>query len=128
MWQSSNPALNNKSAFSDVYDKDMFAAKANVTTLSGVVNKTMILVAITVAAGAFGYSLLESMPSILWISGIASFGICLGFYFLLAGKPALSPIIAPIYAIVEGCCSPRERNSFARRAPSKPSSSRSPAR
>ena len=102
MWQSSNPALNNKSAFSEVYDKDMFAAKANVTTVAGVVNKTLLLVAITVAAGGFGYSLLQSMPSILWISSIAAFIICLGFYFLLAGKPQLSPVVAPIFAVVEG--------------------------
>ena len=102
MWQSSNPALNNNSAFSQIYDKDMFAAKANVTTVAGVVNKTSLLVAITVAAGGCGYALLQSMPSILWISSIASFVICLGFYFLLAGKPQLSPIVAPIYAIVEG--------------------------
>ena len=102
MWQSSNPALNSKSAFSEVYEKDMFAAKADVTTVAGVVNKTLLLVAITVAAGGFGYSLLQSMPSILWISSIAAFIICLGFYFLLAGKPQLSPVVAPIYAIVEG--------------------------
>ena len=102
MWQSSNPALNNNSAFSQIYDKDMFAAKANVTTVAGVVNKTSLLVVITVAAGGCGYALLQSMPSILWISSIASFVICLGFYFLLAGKPQLSPIVAPIYAIVEG--------------------------
>ncbi len=35
MWQSSNPALNNKSAFGNVYGKDMFAEKANVTTVAG---------------------------------------------------------------------------------------------
>lgn len=101
--QSSNPALTNKDAFSEVYGKNMFAAeKSNVTTLSGVVNKTGILVAIAVAGGALGYWLVATMPSIVFISSIAGFVLCLGFGWLLCGKPQLSPVVAPIYAIVEG--------------------------
>ena len=101
-FQSSNPALNNKNAFSEVYGKNMFADKANVTTMSGVINKTALLIAIAVASGAGGYALVQSMPSILYISAGASFIIVLGFYFLLAGKPQLAPIVAPIFAVVEG--------------------------
>ncbi len=102
MFQSSNPALKNDNAFSQVYGKKMFADQADVTTISGVINKTAILIAIAVAAGAGGYTLVQSMPSILMISAGAAFIIVLGFYFLLAGKPQLAPIVAPIFAIVEG--------------------------
>jgi uncharacterized YccA/Bax inhibitor family protein len=107
MWQSSNPILkNNNDAFSQYYGKNMFAAggaaQANVTTMSGVVSKTTVLVAITTICGVLGYSLFANHPQLLLISGIASLIIGLGIAFLLAGKPALSPIIAPIYAVVEG--------------------------
>lgn len=76
-FQSSNPALSNKNAFSEVYGKKMFADQANVTTMAGVINKTAILIAIAVASGAGGYMLVQSMPSILMISAGASFIIVL---------------------------------------------------
>jgi uncharacterized YccA/Bax inhibitor family protein len=102
MWSSSNPVLANDDAFEKYYGSTMAAAKPGVATLSGVINKTAILVLIAVTAGAAGYMLLPTTPSILWISAIAAFVLCLGFGFLLAGKPQLSPVIAPIYAVVEG--------------------------
>lgn len=105
MWNSSNPILNREDTFSQVYGRDMFAsqqARSDVTTLQGVVNKTAILVGIAVVAGSIGYSLFQSSPQVLWISGIASLVLCLGLSFFLVGKPKLSPIVAPIYAGVEG--------------------------
>ncbi len=101
MLNSSNPALTSADAFEQAYGH-MTGARTDVTTLSGVVNKTAILLVIAIAAGAGGYSLLQSMPSILWISAIAAFVICLGMGFILGGKPQLSPYLAPVYAIVEG--------------------------
>jgi uncharacterized YccA/Bax inhibitor family protein len=100
--ETSNPALKNEDAFSQFYGKEMFASKPDVTTLQGVVNKTAILVGVAIASGSIGYALLPSTPSILWMSSIAAFVICIGLGFLLAGRPQLSPIFAPIYAIVEG--------------------------
>jgi len=111
MWNSSNPMLTRQDTFNEVYGKGMnsvagtggaIAARPNVTTMQGVLNKTTLLVGLTVIAGGFGYSISATMPSILWMSAIAGFVICLGMCFLLAGKPQLSPIVGPIYAIVEG--------------------------
>ena len=107
MWQSSNPILaNNDDAFSQYYGNKSFLAgaeaKANVTTLQGVVNKTAILVGIAVACGAIGYGAFANYPQVLWISGIASLVICLGIGLVLRGKPSLAPIYAPIYAVTEG--------------------------
>ena len=65
-------------------------------------NKSGLLVLIAVAAGAGGYALVGAMPSILWISCIAAFIVSLGVYFVIHGKPSLAPVLAPLYAIVEG--------------------------
>jgi uncharacterized YccA/Bax inhibitor family protein len=100
MWQSSNPALRNDDVFNEVYGRT--AERADVISLKGVVNKTAMLIAVAVAAGVGGYSLVSAMPSLLWISCIAGFIVTLGVYFVIHGKPALSPILAPVYAIVEG--------------------------
>ncbi|MHC4419626.1 MAG: Bax inhibitor-1/YccA family membrane protein, partial [Planctomycetota bacterium] len=98
MWQSSNPALRNDNAFNEVYGR--FAERADTITLQGVVNRTGLLVLIAVAAGGGGYALVGTMPSILWISCIAAFIVSLGVYFVIHGKPALAPVLAPLYAIV----------------------------
>lgn len=96
--QSSNPALTNEDTFRHFYD----AERADVVTVQGVVNKTGFLALLAVAAGAAGYSLVVRVPSLLWISWLASFGLCIGFFFIMRGNPAKARIIAPIYAIVEG--------------------------
>jgi len=101
-WQSSNPVLANDDAFERYYGKSAVEAQPKVATIQGVVNKTMLLVLIAVASGGAGYALLPTTPSIMWISAIAAFVICLGFGFLLAGKPQLSAVMAPIYAVAEG--------------------------
>lgn len=103
MWQSSNPVLNSNDSFNQVYGKNMFAAeRANVTTIPGVVNKTAILTAIAVGAGAVGYSIVLTNFSILLISSLASFVLCMGGFFILRGRPQAAPVIAPIYAIAQG--------------------------
>jgi uncharacterized YccA/Bax inhibitor family protein len=102
MWQSSNPVLTNKDAFAEFYGKDMFATKADVTTLQGVINKTALLVGIAVASGAVGYGVFAKFPQIMWISAIASLVVCLGVAWKLCKQPALSKVLAPIYAVVEG--------------------------
>ncbi len=103
MLQSSNPVLSNDDVFGEVYGKrGMFNEAADVTTVQGVVNKTLLLVTIAVVAGAGGYALLNVFPGIVWIACIASVVIALGFFFFLKGRPQLSPVVAPIYAIVEG--------------------------
>ena len=102
MWDSSNPALNNNDAFGQFYGREMFATRPTVATLQGVVNKTAILVGIAVIAGSLGYWAVGVNTSVMWISAIASLLITLGIYFVIAGKPQLSPFLAPGYAVVEG--------------------------
>jgi uncharacterized YccA/Bax inhibitor family protein len=103
MWQSSNPTLTQQDAFNQYYGKEMFAQpRADIATLSGVVNKTGLLVLIAIVSGGGGYALFDHFPPILWVGAIVSFLICLGIGFVLAGRPQLSPVISPIYAIVEG--------------------------
>jgi uncharacterized YccA/Bax inhibitor family protein len=100
MLQSTNPALRNDNLFNDVYGR--LAGQESTITLQGVVNKTGVLVLLAVGAGAGGYALAGAMPSAVWISAITAFIVSLGVYFVIAGKPALSPYVAPVYAIVEG--------------------------
>jgi uncharacterized YccA/Bax inhibitor family protein len=99
MLTSSNPMLANDDAFRDYYGAE---ARPDVATYSGVINKTGLLVTIAVIAGGVGYSLLHKMPSLIWISAIAAFVICLGMCFVVRGKPQLAKVLGPIYAIVEG--------------------------
>ncbi|MGI9014642.1 MAG: Bax inhibitor-1/YccA family protein [Phycisphaerales bacterium] len=108
--QSSNPALNvaenqsrNPYAYQEPGTAQVTTAPIeNVTTLSGVVNKTAILIGIAVAAGAVGYALVLRFPQLMWISAIAAFVLVLGFGFVLCRKPKLAAVIGPIYAVVEG--------------------------
>lgn len=100
--QSSNPALNNEDAFKEFYGSRESIERSDVATLQGVVNKTAMLAVIAVGAGTAGYMLVESMPSIMWLSCIAAFVISIGVYFVINRNPKLAPIVAPIYAIVEG--------------------------
>lgn len=103
MWTSSNPVLNHSGdTFDQHYGKKMFVEQSSVTTMAGVINKTTILVAITVICGAVGYSLSVNHPQIYWISAIVSLITGLGIAFTMAGKPTLAPIVAPIYAVTEG--------------------------
>ena len=97
-FESSNPALNKD----NLYEPMGSVAGENVASVQGVVNKTSALVAIATVTGALAYAFLPASGSILMISCIAAFVICLGAGFMLGGNPALSPVIAPIYAAVEG--------------------------
>lgn len=98
MWQSSNPALRNDHAFHQA----MLGERSTSITLQGVANKTGLLVAIAIAAGAGAYSLVTTMPSLLWITWGATLVVGLGVGFIVFGKPAIAPYLAPVYAVVEG--------------------------
>jgi len=103
MWQSSNPALAHSNAFEQTINGSAFAMeRSNVTTLAGIVNKTVLLSAIALGAGGIGYWLFQGNSGVLWISCIAALIVGLGIAFVLGGKPQLSPIFAPVYAVVEG--------------------------
>ena len=101
---SSNPVLNDQDTFAKVYGKDMFAsaAKPATATMTGVVNKTALLVLIAIVSGGLAYALLQPSFGVLVGSSLAAFGICIGVGFVMRGNPKLASIMAPIYAIVEG--------------------------
>lgn len=104
MWQSSNPVLNNDDAFGEVYGKKMFDQTADITTVQGVVNKTMLLVTIAVLGGALGYWVVgaTSTFSVITISCLASMGLGFGLAIYLCRRPAMSKVLAPIYGVIEG--------------------------
>lgn len=107
MWKSSNPALTRGDAlrgdaFSEYYGKSLYADRPNTTTLSGVVGKTSLLLTIAIVTGAVGYAVTVAFPPALFISWLASFVVTLGLFFFISGKPETSPVVAPIYAVVEG--------------------------
>lgn len=101
--QSSNPALTNEDTFREFYgDRAGLAGRSDVVTVQGVVNKTGFLALLAVAGGGAGYSLVYKVPGLLWITALASLGLCIGFFFIARGNPAKAKIFAPIYAIIEG--------------------------
>jgi uncharacterized YccA/Bax inhibitor family protein len=105
--KSSNPFLKNKSftPTARVYDAEGQEINVidynNTMTVNGAMNKSFILLLLLVcgAAGTWYMAMTGQSPMTLMISGaIASFIVV-----LVAGfKPALSPYLAPAYAILQG--------------------------
>lgn len=99
---SSNPVLNDQATFQQAYSHLAGEQRADVATVQGVVNKTVLLVGATIIVGGLTYSFLPISGSIVMFSFLASMIICLGLGFILRGNPKLASIAAPIYAVVEG--------------------------
>ena len=97
--ESTNPALANEEAFGAHLLRD---TKANVATMPGVLAKTAILVTMAMIAGVGGYEFFGQNPGLLWVGSIVALVVSLGVGFTMYGKPGLAPILAPIYALVEG--------------------------
>jgi len=107
MWEgsSSNPALAGVNDFSQAGDNWMTeeARRDTQATMSGVINTTGILVAMTAAAGLGGYVLADRMGGVVWLGmGIVSLIAVLGIFFALRSDPTRARYLAPVYAIVEG--------------------------
>ena len=102
MYQSSNPVLSKDDKFSEFYGAMAGKEKSTVATLQGVVNKTAILVLIAMTTGSIAYAILPATMGVLVISSLASMATCFGVGFMMRGNPKASPILAPIFAIVEG--------------------------
>ena len=103
VFQSTNPALHNEQAFNPfAYGQSGAVAASGVTTMSGVIQKTTLLVSLAMICGGVGFWLFSQHPGALWIGSIVAFLVTLGIYFVIYGKPQLSPILAPLYAVVQG--------------------------
>lgn len=104
--QSSNPALKNESAFNPYsYREDGadVAARPDVATMQGVVNKTILLVLIAIAAGAFGYWLVGQLGwSAVIITMVGGLVVTIGAYIAVSRKPVNARIVGPICAVFEG--------------------------
>jgi len=102
-FQSTNPALRNEQAFNPfAYEQAGVATLPATTAVSGVIQKTTLLVTLAMIFGGLGYWLFSQNPSALWIGSIVALVVTLGIYFVIYGKPQLSPVLAPLYAIVQG--------------------------
>ena len=93
-FKSSNPVLDD-----DRYQKAALSAgytNGGIMTVEGAVNKSLILGSIMLAAAAFSWV----MPNMIFLWG----GAIGGFICVLVAcfRPQHSPILAPLYAVLEG--------------------------
>ena len=98
---SSNPVLSD-SALERLIDESGGAARTNTATIPGVMQKTGICTVLAVAAGAVAYAMVPSAPWLPMVATIGSLILSLVIGFALYFKPALAPIGAPLYSIVQG--------------------------
>jgi len=120
MLRTSNPALNNP-AFAgqgaaqtwgdlgmDSYDAPAAAtpaapaARADVMTMQGTVNKSAFLIALTVTSAVVGWRLMESNPGLMMPFWIVAMVAMIGGPILACMKPKLSAVTAPIVALALG--------------------------
>lgn len=78
------------------------SSSQGTVTVSGVVNKTTLCLAVAVVFGALGNSFVKTNPSALFMVSMASFVVSLGVGFALFGRPSWAIFLAPIYAAVQG--------------------------
>ncbi len=96
---SSNPAFTD-----DMFDTQYggVMTKPDVTTMNGVVHKTLVLTAIAIGAGCIGYGVSQQFPGVVMISCLLGFVVTLGVFFALRSKPGRAKYLGPVYAVVEG--------------------------
>jgi len=106
MMRSGNPALKD-STFLDLGSGTLVQSDAGVMTLNGTVNKTALLLVLTLAGALFTWSQFSAalaagnpgavMPYV-WGGAIGGFIVALVTIF----KKEWAPVTAPIYAVLEG--------------------------
>lgn len=103
--RSGNPALK-ESTFLDLGSGTVVSRPGEVMTLNGTVNKTGVLLLLTVLTAAFAWSqaltptgeLAPGFGLYVWGGAIGGLGIALVTIF----KKQWAPVTAPLYALVEG--------------------------
>ncbi len=85
--QSSNPILGDTNlgpVVSQVADRN------DVATVSGVINRTTLLVGAAVVSGAVAFSLVQPGPAV-WVINLVAFGVTLAVFFAIRGKAFVHP-------------------------------------
>lgn len=98
---SSNPVMSEKAyrkASQEVLDADLTQAGVQVDrmTVSGAVNKSLLLGALMIVTAVYAYTVMS--PLLMWGGAIGGLIVVV----IAAFKPKYSPILAPIYAALEG--------------------------
>jgi uncharacterized YccA/Bax inhibitor family protein len=99
MLSSTNPVLSDQSLGRVM---GQIGDRSTTASVQGVMAKTGICTILAVGAGAAGYALVTSMPSILWISAIVSMVVSLILFFVISSNPRIAMIGAPVYSITQG--------------------------
>ncbi|MFK7810416.1 MAG: Bax inhibitor-1/YccA family protein [Saprospiraceae bacterium] len=96
--KSNNPMLKDEVYQQNaVLDEGMIGSESGRTmTVSGAVNKTFILFAIMLGGAGVGFMFPSTI--LMWVGILGGAAI----YFIASRNPARSPILAPLYAVVEG--------------------------
>lgn len=92
--ESSNPVLN-EDKYKQVLDAGM-VGEMEPMTINGAINKTLLLMAMMLATGVISF--VYPNPLFMW-GGIIGGAIVM---FIASSNPSRSPILAPIYAGLEG--------------------------
>lgn len=103
--RSGNPALS-ESTFLDLASGSVVSRPDQVMTLNGTVNKTGLLLLLTVLTAAFAWSqTVDASGQVLPTAGLYAMGGAIGGLVLAlvtVFKKEWSPVTAPMYALVEG--------------------------
>ena len=101
--RSGNPALN-KNTFLNVDTGTVVGGDTGAMTLAGTVNKTAILLMLTLVTASYTWSQFTGPESLPALMPYAIGGAIVGFILALVTvfKKAWSPVTAPLYALAEG--------------------------
>ena len=95
--ESTNPALKHDELFAPI-------SGAETASVQGVINKTAMLTVIALIGGVIGVALQPSIPAGGYLALMILTGIVtMGLYFVALKSPMKAVVLAPIYAIIEGC-------------------------
>jgi len=104
MMRSGNPALK-ESTFLDLASGEVIRGDSSAMTLNGTVNKTGLLLLLSVITAAFAWNQIEFTPqgpvgAMPYLLGGAIGGLV--FALVTTFKKEWAPVTAPLYALVEG--------------------------
>ncbi len=112
MFRTNNPALK-EDVFQPAQTWDSFMGKSNggetiaaapkVMTLQGTINATFILLCLTGVGAVAGFAWLRANPQLLFMVWITTSIVAfMAGYMVIAWKPRLAPILAPIFSVLLG--------------------------